>query len=64
MGAHAQNVEEQCKFSFLLLKTQINLINFNKPSTYHFAKVTLHVFTELHVKFVNGVEWGTMIVLS
>ncbi len=47
--------EELRKFSFALLKTLINLIN---SSTSHFAKVTLHDFTDLHVKmgFYGGVK--------
>ncbi len=32
------------------LKTLINIINFNDSSTSHFAKVTSHDFTDLHVK--------------
>ncbi len=40
------------------LKTLINLINFNNSSTSNFAKVTLHDFTDLHVKmgFYGGVK--------
>ncbi len=56
-------------FSVTLLKTKIHLINLNKSSTSHFTKVSLHEFTDLHVKFtfyggtkehcaVKGAEWG------
>ncbi len=40
------------------IKTLINLINFNNSSTSNFAKVTMHDFTDLHVKmgFYGGVK--------
>ncbi len=45
--------EEQRNFYFAhILKTLINLINFNNSSKSHFVKVTLHDFTDLHVKMV------------
>ncbi len=44
-------------FSVTLLTTTIHLINLNKSSTSHFAKVTLHDFTDLHVKM--GFYGGT-----
>ncbi len=55
---HKYPPEEQRKFSFVLLQTLINLINFNNSSTSNFAKVTLHDFTDLHVKmgFYEGVK--------
>ncbi len=48
---------EQRKFSFTLLKTGHH-ININKSSTSHFMKVTLHDFTDLHVKlgFYGGAK--------
>ncbi len=68
---HRYPPEEQPKFSFALLKTLINLINFNNSSTSHCAKVTLRDFTDLHMKIyfygrvkVNcwkGKEWGAII---
>ncbi len=37
-------------FSVTLLKTKIYLINLNKSSTSHFTKVSLHDFTDFHMK--------------
>ncbi len=58
-------------FCVTLLKTKIHLINLNKSSTSHFTKVSLHDFTDLHMKlaFYGGTkehwaEWGAIIVLS
>ncbi len=58
-------------FSVMLLKTKIHLINLNKSSTSHFTKVSLHDFTDLHMKlaFYGGTKehrWkgGAIIVLS
>ncbi len=42
---------KQREFSFALLKTRTNLIKINKSSTSHFAKITLHDYTDLDVKF-------------
>ncbi len=55
---HRNPPEKQVKFSFVLLKPWINLINFNKSSMSHFAKVMLHDFTDLHVKlgFYKGAK--------
>ncbi len=55
---HKYPPEEQRKLSSRFLKTLINLINFNNSSTSNFAKVTLHDFTDLHVKmgFYGGVK--------
>ncbi len=39
-------------FSVTLLKTKIHLINLNKSSTSHYTKVSLHDFTDLHMKLV------------
>ncbi len=45
-------------FSVTLLKTKIHIINLNKTSTSHFTKVSLHDFTDLHVKlaFFGGTK--------
>ncbi len=45
-------------FSAALLKTKILLINLNKSSTSHFTKVSLHYFTDLHMKlaFYGGTK--------
>ncbi len=37
-------------FSVMLLITKINQINLNKLSTSHFTKISLHDFTDLHMK--------------
>ncbi len=47
---HRYPPKEQHKFSFALLKTLINLINFNNSSMSHYAKVKLHDLMDLHVK--------------
>ncbi len=58
-------------FSVMLLKTKKQLINLNKSSTSHLTKVSLHYFTDLHMKLAFCGEtkelWrkeGAIIVLS
>ncbi len=45
-------------FSVMLLKRKIHLINLNKSSTSHFTNVSLHDFTDLHMKlaFYGGTK--------
>ncbi len=59
LSRSAYNVIFQRKrmFSVTLLTTTLHLINLNKSSASHFAKVTLHDFTDLHVKI--GFYGGT-----
>ncbi len=52
-----------------LLTTTIHLINLNKSTTSHFTKVSLHDFTDLHMKlgFYRGTKdegMGAIIALS
>ncbi len=63
-------------FSVTHFKTKIHLINLNKSSTSHFTKVSLHVFTYLHIELAfpfmeeqkstaeKVAEGGAIIVLS
>ncbi len=51
-------LRKQRKFSFALFKNINKSNHFNNSSTSNFAKVTLHDFTDLHVKmgFYGGVK--------